>query len=125
MQNPETEKPIKPTKKRGPEPKSAEDKREKRVSIYLTDVEYAELLKRVKSKRELSVYARHQLFAGKKAYCVSVPEINLQAYRELGQAASNLNQIARKLNASNIIDLDKLQDVLTAFRLALIEEPTK
>lgn len=104
-------------------PKPKEEKRNRRVSVYFTDAEYAELLTRVKTPGELSPYARHQLFAGKTPYSVAIPEINLKAYGELGQAASNLNQIARKLNGGEALALADLMKDLEAFRLALIEGP--
>lgn len=108
---------------RGPVPRPAGEKRNKRVSVYFTDAEYADLLKRVQAPSDLSHYARHQLFAGKTPYRLVVPEINLKAYSELGRVASNINQIARKLNAADIIDLSGLLAELATLRLALIEKP--
>jgi hypothetical protein len=110
------------SKKRGPEPKPAQHKRDRRISVYLSEVEYADLVQRV-PKLDLCNYIRAQVFAGKTPYRVSIPEINLKAYSELGRIASNINQIARKLNAAEIIDLSQLQTELDALRLALIEEP--
>ena len=108
---------------RGPAPRPASEKRSKRVSVYFTDAEYADLLKRVQAPGDLSHYARHQMFAGKTPYRLVVPEINLKAYSELGRIASNINQIARKLNSADIIDLNALLDELGALRLALIAGP--
>lgn len=110
------------SKKRGPAPKPPEQTRTKRISVYLSDTEYADLVQRVPTPHELCNYIRAQVFAGKTPYSVSIPEINLKAYTELGRVASNINQIARKLNAADIIDLSLLQAELAALRLALIEE---
>lgn len=108
-------------KKPGPTPKP-EQKRNKRVSVYLSDTEYAELMRRV-PHAEICDYIRAQVFAGKTPYRVAIPEINLKAYSEMGRVASNINQIARKLNAADIIDLSQLQAEVDALRLALIENP--
>ena len=107
-------------KKYGPEPIPAQDKRKKRLNVFFSDAEYAELLTRVKRKSGLSSYIRSQAIAGKTQLSVVVPEINLKAYAELARAAGNLNQLARKLNASDIIDVSQLQTELHAFRLALV-----
>lgn len=109
-------------KRRGPEPIPAEQKRGKRISVYLTGAEYAELLSRVKSKDDLAPYIRAQAFAGKTPVAVEVPAINLRVYAELARVASNLNQISRKLNAADIVDVSQLQTELHAFRLALISQ---
>jgi len=108
--------------RRGPEPIPVVDKRKKRLNVFFSDAEYIELLSRVKRKSALSSYVRRQAIAGKTQLSVVVPEINLQVYAELARVAGNLNQIARKLNASDIIDVSQLQAELHAFRLALIRE---
>jgi hypothetical protein len=107
-------------KKPGPAPKSAEQKRNRRISVYLSDTEYAELTQRV-PKSDLCNYIRAQVFEGTVEVKKIIPDINLQAYGELGRVASNLNQIARKLHSADIIDLSLLQAELHAFRVALIK----
>lgn len=114
------EPPAQRKKKYGPEPIPAQDKRQKRLNVFFSQAEYAELLTRVKRKSGLSAYIRSQAIAGKTQLSVVVPEINLKAYAELARAAGNLNQLARKLNAADIIDVSQLQTELHAFRLALI-----
>lgn len=109
-------------KKPGPAPIPPELKRNKRISVYLSDAEYVDLVQRV-PKSDLCNYIRAQVFSGKTPYRVAIPEINLKAYSELGRVASNINQIARKLHSSDIIDLSLLQAELDALRLALIENP--
>jgi hypothetical protein len=110
-------------RRRGPAPKPAEEKRTNRLSVYFTDTEYADMLKRVPRRAELCNYIRAQVLDGEMEHRLFVPEINQKAYNELGRVASNVNQIARKLNAANIIDLSQLQAELAALRLALIEGP--
>lgn len=112
--------PAQRKKKYGPEPIPAQDKRQKRLNVFFSQAEYAELLTRVKRKSGLSSYIRSQAMAGETQLSVVVPEINLKAYAELARAAGNLNQLSRKLNASDIIDVSQLQAELHAFRLALI-----
>ncbi len=123
-QKPHQEQPQEPPaqrkKKYGPEPIPAQDKRQKRLNVFFNAAEYAELLTRVKRKSGLSSYIRSQAIAGKTQLYVAVPEINLKAYAELARTAANLNQLARKLNASDIIDVSQLQTELHAFRLALV-----
>lgn len=114
------EPPAQRKKKYGPEPIPAQDKRQKRLNVFFSQAEYAELLTRVKRKSGLSAYIRSQAIAGKTQLYVAVPEINLKAYAELARTAANLNQLARKLNAADIIDVSQLQTELHAFRLALI-----
>lgn len=116
------EPPAQRKKKYGTEPIPAQDKRQKRLNVFFSDAEYAELLTRVKRKSGLSAYIRSQAIAGKTQLSVVVPEINLKAYAELARTAANLNQLARKLNSSDIIDLTQLQAELHAFRLALIRQ---
>lgn len=110
-------------KKRGPAPKPAEQQRTKRISVYFSEAEYESLAQRARNKHDLCNYIRAQVFAGKTSVSVSIPEINLKAYRDLGQVGSNLNQIARHLNAGAPVELQQLLGEIAAFRLALIEQP--
>lgn len=121
MQEPTNKEPRK-KKRRGPAPTPEEQKRKKRISVYLTGAEYAELLGRVNHKDDLSPYMRAQAFAGKTRYSVKVPELNLQAYADLARAAANLNQLARYLNGGDLLGIPEIQDALHTFRLALIQQ---
>lgn len=112
------------SKKRGPAPKPREQTRTKRISVYLSDTEYADLVQRVQNPYELCNYIRAQVFAGKTPVSVAIPEINLKAYSEIGRIGSNLNQIARHMNASAPVELQQLLGEIAAFRLALIEQPS-
>ena len=113
-----------PQKRRyGPLPKPEEEKRNRRISVYLTDAEYSKLLKRVRTPGELSAYTRHQLFAGKKPYIVSVPETNYAAWAATAGLANNLNQLVRKLGGVGVVDADlqAVRDLVRELRAALLE----
>ncbi|RJX74025.1 plasmid mobilization relaxosome protein MobC [Pseudomonas sp. LS-2] len=112
------------SKKRGPAPKPAEQQRTKRISVYFSDVEYESLAQRARNKHDLCNYIRAQVFAGQTQVVVSIPEVNIKAYGELGRVGSNLNQIARHLNSGAPVDLQQLQAEIAAFRMALIEQPS-
>jgi DNA invertase Pin-like site-specific DNA recombinase len=49
-----------------------------------------------------------------------VPEINRQAYAELSRSASNLNQIARRLNQKGKVEIEEIYKALQGFRLSLL-----
>jgi hypothetical protein len=107
-------------KKRGPAPRPAEEQRTKRLSVYFTEAEYSEILQRARSRHDLCNYVRAQVFAGKTAVSVAIPEINLQSHGELGRVASNLNQIAKALHTSAPVELQQLIEDVAAFRRTLI-----
>ena len=111
-------------KKRGPAPKPAEEQRTKRISVYFSEAEYEAITQLARNKHDLCNYIRAQVLAGKTPVSVSIPEINLKAYREMGQAGSNLNQIARHMNAGAPIELQQLLIEISAYRLTLIEQPS-
>lgn len=98
----------------GRTPKPDSEKRRNVVNVWLTDDELAELeQRRGKMRRGAYVRACYQ-----KHVPPEIPEINRQAWTELSRAASNLNQIARKLN--NKTKAEDLEKALDAFRDALI-----
>ena len=109
------------SKKRGPTPKPPEQRRTRRISVYLSDTEYADLVQRIPNSNDLCNYIRAQVFAGKTPVSVAIPEVNLMAYRDLGQVGSNLNQIARHLNAGAPVELQHLLGEIAACRVVLIE----
>jgi hypothetical protein len=49
-----------------------------------------------------------------------IPEINRKAYSELSRSASNLNQIARKLNQRGKVEIQEIYNALQSFRVALM-----
>jgi len=112
------------SKKRGPAPKPAGQQRTRRISVYFSEAEYEALAQRARNKHDLCNYIRAQVFAGKTPVSVSIPEVNIKAYGELGRVGSNLNQIARHLNSDTLVELQQILNELSAFRLALIEMPS-
>ena len=49
-----------------------------------------------------------------------IPEINRQSYGELGRIGSNLNQIARRLNGANLVEIAEVKAILDDLRIALL-----
>ena len=49
-----------------------------------------------------------------------IPEINLTAYSALARAAGNLNQLARRTNATDQLDITDLAATLAVFRAGLL-----
>ena len=50
-----------------------------------------------------------------------VPEPNVTKWAELGRAAANLNQIAKKLNSSSDeLEVSQIRQALTSFRASLL-----
>jgi hypothetical protein len=50
----------------------------------------------------------------------SVPELNQGAWVELASSAANLNQISRKINFGENVEIDEIREQLSEFRAALI-----
>ena len=104
-------------KRRGPKPKPAGEKRGASVTGRLTPAELAQLdagrgaLPRGEWLRTLALARR--LPRG-------IPEINLEAYGALARAASNLNQLSRRANATDRLEIAELAATLAAFRAALL-----
>ena len=104
-------------KRRGPKPKPAGEKRGASVTGRLTPAELAQLdagrgaLPRGEWLRTLALARR--LPRG-------IPEINLEAYGALARAASNLNQLARRANAVDRLEIAGLAATLATFRAALL-----
>lgn len=108
-----------PRRKRGPAPKSAESIRKHRIAVYLNSSEW----KIINGFSELSNVcpAAYLRKTGLSTAPVVVPEINQQAWEQLGRAAANLNQIAKSLNSSDLSYLVEVRTALIRFRRALVE----
>ena len=102
--------------RRGPKTLLPNEKREHCVSVRLNAAELAVLDSRRKKMRA-GAWLRA---AALETPPVIIPEINKQAWAALGNAASNLNQIARKLNSDGDLDIIKISKELAAFRFALL-----
>jgi hypothetical protein len=49
-----------------------------------------------------------------------IPELNALAWTELSKSASNLNQIAHRINTNEFLKVEEILEALEAFRRALI-----
>ena len=105
-------------KKRGRRP--AAEPRQHPVTCRLTD---AELVRCDAARGELTRGEWLRLGA-LESLPVVIPAINREAYAELGRAAANLNQIAKRINGGDLVELDQVRAELADFRLALIGAKT-
>ena len=103
--------------KRGRKPKSAPDKRQHLVACRLTDAEQAQL---ERERGALSAGEWLRTLALARRLPRAIPEINLEAYRALARSAANLNQLTRRANAADRLDISELAATLATFRLALL-----
>jgi hypothetical protein len=51
----------------------------------------------------------------------SIPEVNRLSYIELGRIGANLNQVARRLNTSKVIEIIEVKSLLDDLRLSLLD----
>jgi hypothetical protein len=49
-----------------------------------------------------------------------IPELNASAWTELSKSASNLNQIARRMNVGESLEIEEIRAELERFRAALL-----
>lgn len=106
-----------PARKRGPKPKPESETRTYQANCRLTADEWLELNQRrgvLKPAEALRVLALSRTLPR------AIPEINLQAYSALARAAGNLNQLARRANVTDQLDLADLAATLASFRAALL-----
>ncbi len=106
-----------PARKRGPKPKPESETRTHQANCRLTDDEWLELNQR---RGALKPAEALRILALSRTLPRAIPEINLQAYSALARAASNLNQLARRANATDQLDLAELSATLSVFRAALL-----
>lgn len=103
-------------RRHGPEKLSADRKRNFCVSVRMNIGELAGLDNkrgRVPRGEWLRLCAEHKLPP-------SIPPLNRQAWIELSRSASNLNQLSKKLNAGDEVDVAELRQILADFRLRLL-----
>ena len=103
--------------KRGRKPKSALEKRQHLVACRLTDAEQAQL---ARGRGALTAGEWLRTLALARRLPRPIPAINLEAYRALARAASNLNQLSRRANAADQLDIAALAATLASFRAALV-----
>lgn len=110
--------------KRGPVPKPDEEKRQVRVSVYLTTAELGALDARRGGMERSEWFRRAGL--GKRL-APAIQAVNREAWAALARTSANLNQIARAMNAAGQIHdadligiLAELHGQVTALRLDLV-----
>lgn len=99
-------------------PLPASELRTRSVNARLNDAEWQQLEeRRALVKMQRGEYLRAAAFAQLPP---TIPAINLDAYLELTRIGTNLNQIAKRLNAAgHLLELDDLHGQLDALRLKL------
>lgn len=92
------------------------EKRHHCVSSWMNKAELNDLDSRIGDMRR-GTYVRHALL---RKPPVVVPEVNRQVYAELARSASNLNQIALRLNMREHVEMTEVLTALRDFRIKLI-----
>lgn len=99
-------------KKRGKRPLPPDRARTHRVSVSFDPQEWAS----VEARRGGMSRAAWLRAAALAQLPHQVPAINRQAYAELARTAANLNQISRRLNAGDAVQVDEVSAALAALR---------
>lgn len=86
------------------------------ISTRLNDEEL-EKLRRKKGKMPYGVYIRNMLLSRMSGV---VPKVNQEIYSETARWASALNQIARRLNMGEDVEMQEVVSLLKNFRQALL-----
>ena len=106
--------------KRGPDPKPAEDLRNVRVSVYLTDEE-ADALDERRGRVGRGAWLRQ---CGLGQTPRGVPPVNRAAWADLARLAGNLNQYQRAVNEGQAlppaVDLGELRQAVDGLRRDLL-----
>lgn len=100
----------------GPAPIDPADRREHCVSVRLNPAELA-MLDTIRGSIQRGKMLRVMAFGNPPPV---VPELNRQAWVELSRSASNLNQLAKRLNEGDQADVSEVRSMLADFRFALI-----
>lgn len=103
-------------RRHGPERLSPDLKRAHCISVRMNVVELADL----DSKRGRIPRGEWMRLASENKLPPIIPTINREAWIELSRAASNLNQMSRKLNSDEDVDVSELRQALADFRLKLL-----
>ena len=106
-------------KKTGPPPLPPEEQRTKRVWVRLTEAEIVDLDNR-RGKLSRSAYLRAAGLDAWPPRPVVVPEVNLEAWRELARAAGNINQLMERIHVGQQPAAAEISGLLAAFRAALV-----
>lgn len=107
----------------GPAPLPPDQLRHKRLSVYVTDAEFAELKRRADIvNMRVPAYLRE--CALNKLPPV-VPEINKEAWLSLSKAAANLNQLSKQVNIVGMVEASLIMSELADFRQTLLKAAKK
>ena len=100
----------------------AEYVRARRITVFVTDDEHAELKRRAAlAQMKPPEFLRAAALNTWPPIPPAVPELNQQAWFDLARAAANLNQLARAFNKDErLVDIDMLRRELADFRAALV-----
>lgn len=106
-------------RKPGPTPKTKDQQRKNRVSIFMTDAEFS-LVKAKAFGIPLPLYIRLQAVGGELPQII--PEANITAWRESANLQNNLNQLARKIAAEGFDtrNLKEARDLTAQLRRQLL-----
>ena len=103
-------------RRRGPAPIAAADRRVHRVSVYLSDAEVAAL----DDLRGGISRGRYLRTASLDTPPPQIPSVNIEAWRSLAPVASNLNQIASRLNVEADVSVEEVRTQLQKLRAGMI-----
>ena len=103
-------------RRRGPAPIAAADRRAHRVSVYLSAAELAAL----DDLRGGVGRGRYLRNAALDTPPPQIPAVNIEAWRSLAPVASNLNQIASRLNVEVNVPASEVRTELQNLRAAMI-----
>lgn len=103
-------------RRHGPEKLSADRKRTHCVSVRMNAAEINDL----DGKRGRIPRGEWLRLASEDKLSPIIPAINCEAWVQLSRSASNLNQLSRKLNSDEDVDVSELRQALADFRLKLL-----
>jgi hypothetical protein len=114
--------------KRGPAPLADDQRRTRRVSVYLTPAEHERLAAAAPAGRSVADVLRRAGLGRRIEGPPPVPEINREAWRSLARAVGNLNQLAHHANAGEYVgagladELAELREQVQQLRKELVGE---
>ena len=106
------------TRTYGPDPLPPDQLRSKRLSVYVTDAELADL-----QHRAALVHMRTPAYLRECALNKLppvVPKINKEAWFALSKAAANLNHLSKKMNFVGMVEASLIMRELEDFRQNLL-----
>jgi hypothetical protein len=109
-------------KRRGPKPLSEDVKRTITVCTWMNQEEFDKFkaLCQVARMRKGPLLREAVLNFGGDIGPKNVPEFNVKVWTELSRAASNLNQIAKRLNRGDMLEIEEIKHALKEFRFRLM-----